>query len=549
VLERLIEYWLDSAGERGYQPAFVQMLIGDGHRVLHSSRHSPIEFGKDVISVAPDSVPCAYQLKGNPGGRLTLVQFREIQPQLQGLVTQAIAFPGVPNVQHRSYLITNGYVEEEVQVAIRQMNQTWERQGYGANALTVLARGDLLERAQSLGAALWPFGVANLGALVELLSHPGNDILPLSKVDTLLSAMYHLAEEGKVATEPELTRLVTSAALLMSVSLRNFDNKENHFATISAWVLFVAYTIAACERAGFSPTEKIEGSITGARLAIFDALTALSSETVGRKHLTEGQGLADGEFYHARVALLNGLLSTYWLWCRRENLKPAVLAQVEQFLPLAPASRSLWGEGVLPQLLAHYWCTSRRSPYRKTESILTSLLGAIVEAQLGREGSPLASPYYGISDVVRHRLMTMLGTLDDPFEDESFANASYCAEGLIHLMVRANLKQDCKTLWSDYTRLNHRWFEVSEPWQFCTLSSANGLNVNKVVPNAGQWTSLQVEASRCETPKVPARLRADPVLLLMLVIVMPQRATPDVVRFLGSVFSDVWFLPQPPPAP
>jgi hypothetical protein len=234
VLERLIEHWLDSAGERGYQPAFVQMLIGDGHRVLHSSRHSPIEFGKDVISIAPDGVPCAYQLKGNPGGRLTLAQFREIQPQLQGLVTQAIAFPGVPNVPHRSYLVTDGYVEEEVQSAIQQMNQTWERQGHGANALAVVARGDLLEHAQSLGAALWPFGLADLGALIELLSHRGNDMLPLSKVDTLLSAMYRLAEKDKVLTQPELTRLVTSAALLISVSLRNFDNKENHFATISA---------------------------------------------------------------------------------------------------------------------------------------------------------------------------------------------------------------------------------------------------------------------------------------------------------------------------
>jgi hypothetical protein len=545
VLERLIEYWLDSAGERGYQPAFVQMLVSDGHRVLHSSRHSPIEFGKDVISIAPDGVPCAYQLKGNPGGRLTLTQFRDIQSQLQGLVTQAIAFPGVPNVRHRSYLVTNGYVEEEVQTAVQQLNQTWERQGHGANALTVLARGDLLERAQSLGAALWPFGVTDLGALVELLSHPGSDMLPLSKVDTLLSAMYQLADAGRVPTNPELTRLVTSAALLISVSLRNFDNKENHFATISAWVLFIAYTIAACERAGLTPSEKIEGSIAGARVAIFDALTALSSETVGRKHVTEGEGLADGEFYHARVALLNGLLSTYWLWCRREGLEPAGLAQVEQFLPLDPGRRSLWGEGVLPQLLAHYWCISQRSSDRKAESILTTLLGAIIESQLGRDGSPLASPYYGIADVIRHRLMATLGSRDDPFEDESFGNASYFAEGLIHLMVRANLKQDCKVFWPDYTRLNHRWFEVGEPWQFCTLHSERGLNVNKVVPSTGQWRSLQEEASSCETAKVPARLRADAVLLLLFVIVVPQRATPDVVRFLGSVFSEVWFLPQP----
>ena len=116
------------------------MLVGENHRVLHSTRHSPIEFGKDVISLDPDGTPCAFQLKGNPGGRLTLTQFREIEAQLIQLVTQAIAYPGVPDIRHQSYLVTNGLVEEEVQRAIRDLNQTWERNGYGADALLVLER-------------------------------------------------------------------------------------------------------------------------------------------------------------------------------------------------------------------------------------------------------------------------------------------------------------------------------------------------------------------------------------------------------------------------
>ena len=53
MLERLVEYWLDSVNERTYQPAFVQMLVNDGHCVLHSTRHAPIEFGKDVLTIAP----------------------------------------------------------------------------------------------------------------------------------------------------------------------------------------------------------------------------------------------------------------------------------------------------------------------------------------------------------------------------------------------------------------------------------------------------------------------------------------------------------------
>jgi hypothetical protein len=119
VLERLIESWLDSASERSYQAPFCQMLAGEGHLVVHSTRHAQIEFGKDVISIAPDGTPCAFQLKGNPGGRLTLGQLREIKPQLLELVTQPIVHPGVPEAaRHRCYLVTNGEADERNYVGL-----------------------------------------------------------------------------------------------------------------------------------------------------------------------------------------------------------------------------------------------------------------------------------------------------------------------------------------------------------------------------------------------------------------------------------------------
>ncbi len=129
MYERLLEGWLDSASERSYQGPFCQVLAAQGYAVLHSTRHAPIEFGKDVIAVAPDGVPCAYQLKGNPGSRLTHAQYREIAPQLFELATQSIVFPGRPPGPHRSYLVTNGNVDEEVQRAIDDMNRNFAERG------------------------------------------------------------------------------------------------------------------------------------------------------------------------------------------------------------------------------------------------------------------------------------------------------------------------------------------------------------------------------------------------------------------------------------
>ena len=79
MLERLIENWLDSAGERTYQRCFCQMLIGQGYRIVHSTEHTPLELGKDVIAVSSDDKIVGFQLKGNPGKSPKPSQFDEIR--------------------------------------------------------------------------------------------------------------------------------------------------------------------------------------------------------------------------------------------------------------------------------------------------------------------------------------------------------------------------------------------------------------------------------------------------------------------------------------
>ena len=190
MLEKLVESWLDSAGERSYQPAFCQMLAAEGHLVLHSTRHSQIEFGKDIISVAPDRVACAFQLKGNPKARLTLTQFNTIRSQIQALVTQPIVYPGLNarKRHHRSYLVTNGEIDEEVQRAVDDLNRGFQHL-YGANALQLWSRGRMFDMAMRLGSSLWPAELGDLNTLLELLVHSGEDQFPAAKFHLLLAAI------------------------------------------------------------------------------------------------------------------------------------------------------------------------------------------------------------------------------------------------------------------------------------------------------------------------------------------------------------------------
>ena len=150
MIEKLLENWLDSASERSYQPVFVQMLVADGYRVLHSSRHCLLEYGKDILAIAPDGVGCAFQLKGDPKGRMKVDEFRKsIQPQLVQLLAQRPSYPGFPREPHRAYLVSNGQFEEEVQIAAREMD------GYLAK-LELWSRGHLLDACLRHAKTLWP---------------------------------------------------------------------------------------------------------------------------------------------------------------------------------------------------------------------------------------------------------------------------------------------------------------------------------------------------------------------------------------------------------
>lgn len=117
MLEKLIEGWLDKINERGYQPAFCTALAAQGFTILHNTRHSPMELGKDVVARAANGQVNLYQLKGDPGGRMTGNEFRALIPQLDQLMTLAWN-AAAPLNSEIPFLVTNGYVEEEARIAI-----------------------------------------------------------------------------------------------------------------------------------------------------------------------------------------------------------------------------------------------------------------------------------------------------------------------------------------------------------------------------------------------------------------------------------------------
>lgn len=547
MLSRLLENWLDSANEKTYQPVFCQILSAQGHIILHSTRHNILEFGKDILTIDPDGEPCAYQLKGNPGSRLTLSQFQQIQAQLVQLVTQPIELPARKVRPHKTFLVTNGEIDEAVTVAINSLNRGFEVQQTIGHPIETISRGQLLAWLIEMGLNLWPTELEDLNGLLQLLVWKGNDIFPINLLHDLLAPLLCLTNEIK--TKPNayiLQRRITSASILTAVSIKNFNLEKNYFAIISAWVLYCAYVIAACNRFKYSYNNNGKKAIDIAIKAIFDNLSGLCDELIEKKYYIEGNLLADNFVYKGRFTLLVALMSLYWFWCESEGWpNDSQQTFIKTFIPNGFRGLYLWGEGVVPQFLIYLWFQRAINTTPQPDFLLARLLMDIVALNTNKQGLGLPAPYYNFDEIVRHTLRDLLGLREDPLQGDSFKNDSYFALALLHLLVRTNLKQTCKQIWPDFTKLGQKHFLPSKPWRYCLWRTDGGEEITEQPPLTKAWGELVNEARDVTCTEVPNELKSNKYLLMLFIILFPFRGIPSVIRYLGKEFNDSWFIPPP----
>jgi len=525
VLEKLLENWLDSASERSYQPVFVQLLSAQGYRVVHSTRHTALEYGKDVLAIDAKGNGCAFQLKSHRRGKLGLTQFRDdIQPQLVQLMTQPVVFPGFPVRPHRAYLVSNGYYDEEVQRAIDDLN----RMPYPSK-VSLLSRGDLLAWCKKFGASLWPSELDDSRLLLELFLSDPRDVLPAKKLSQLIGKILALeSSEAKLSSKPAYYRSATSGALLTGIATAGFAEAENHFAVASAWTLLAVSLIAAGEKRQY----KIDGAslktLQLAETAIADALSQLWNEVTERKHLIEGNALSDHEVYGWRCTTLLGLLSCLALLdetslCLTEEAR----LELKQWLIQPHKNIDLWGEGAIASLVPWLVWLRKHDATIRPDFEIARLAKAVIARSQHKSTSPLANPYYSYEEIVRFYLRLAKDGEISSVGEEAAAGSSFTAEPLIHLLVRTNLKQTCRALWPDFTRISHRVCLPDKKWEYCTLNITSGADQTKIYPSTYNWADLKAEAIQPRNATIPLELSARPWLLALWWQVAPYRYTSD----------------------
>lgn len=536
MIEKLLENWLDSASERSYQAVFVQMLSAQGYRVIHSTRHASTEFGKDVLAIAPDGVGCAYQLKGNPGKRLSLNEFKNEQGQLVQLMSQPVTFPGFPDCAHRSYLVTNGYFEEEVQLAVDQLNR-----GPYMSKVQLIARGHLLNWCAEFGSALWPSELSDTKTLLELYLAEPTGLMPNQKLFEMLCAILGLHTGHGLVARAEFRRRVSSAALLTGIATARFAEAENHMAVVHAWILFLVHVVAASEKHGCEIDGSIANAVQLAEAGGCDALVALWREVISKKHLVEGNALTDPEIYGWRIATLLGLL-TCLAFADEESslLTPEERDHLHEWLSSPPRGIDLWGEAALANLLPWLIWLRKHDATIRPDIEIAGLLETVIKQNQAKSVDPLAAPYYDFGEVAKHRYgLHKLGE-NDPFDRETFAGSTFTAEALFHLLVRTNLKSKCKGIWPSFTRLSHRRLCMDETWHYCLLDAPGGVDETKIYPSTYEWSKIKSEAIGSGLPSLPLAMRSRPWLLASWWQVAPHRLTTSSSHVLAEDVIPGW---------
>jgi len=527
--ERIIENWLDKSTERSYQIPFCQALIKKGHSVIHLTRHSAMEMGKDVISISPEGIPCAYQLKSTKNKRLTLSEWRsEIEPQLNSLVYNSINENYVKSkTNHNSYVVINKFVDEEVVASLSQFNETILKNYNGKiKPVEIIHRGQLLDMFLSFENDLWPSELFDIKTYLELFLEDGKGMLNKYNLGELLKNTYF--KEDNELSKTEVLRAISSASLITASAISNYTIENNHFAEFEAWVMYLSYTLAIAEKNNLNLSE-ISSELNIAKNSIYNSLSRLCDELSDRNEYLVGTG-DDIPLYWIRITNLAGLMSLYGLWRKIEENEPNHQDEfIKKFLLKYERKLYLWGEYAVPQGLAYYLYSLSTDSTLRSDFILLEMISTIMSNYFKNHDVIFPNPYYNVEDIFDHILKIAKEPLDDSFDSTTFT-----LEGLMHLFNRKNWKQRLKVLWIQYSHYSIRKFVPKNIWEYYFWRCKDGIEKTDMVPLKEEWNSFKEKAFECEGTEIPSLIKNYPILYLCFIIVNPHRLNSSGMRWLDT---------------
>lgn len=497
MLERLVENWLTRINEKSFQTPFCQLLLAEGHRLIHVSRHGEREQGKDVIAYSPEGELCAYQLK-TASGKIKQSEWAGYVDQVIRLVEIAVRHPNVPEGQpHTPCFVTNGELDDAVLEEILNRNIGWRTRGL--NELKVITGHNLLERFCKEQSDFWPQDPADLECFLHLCSDKGDGILDKPRFWHLLDSELAPVREG---THAQCTRALATVGIFVWYALAPFSRTQNHVALVEGWTMWCSSILSVAEEHKLEDKHFLN-AFSMARHWLRDALRELSEEVLARPDWVEGDVLAEAAepcLYLTRATWLLGFLCAYGLLLISEDVAPppALLETIER----QSKNLYLWGESAVPSFLSLIWFKKKSTGTAAPDFLLASLIRSIASSHRQDRPSGLPSPYVSPGEVL---LSQIPGSGVRPEEPPG---QSYCLEGLVLLLSKRNWRETAANIWPDISRVPFAGYKPARLTDTYRWLTEQGQNTTVVPLPTQSWTELRKRAESAIGETVPRLLLA-----------------------------------------
>jgi len=498
-----------------------------------------LELGKDVLAIDPGGQLMAYQLKGNPSGRLTISQWQKLLPQINTLVYQPVSHPAIkPGTIHTPVLVTNGEINEDVNAAIVAYNADLSATLPRRNPLQTMARGQLLKFIIDSADTVWPVDIQVQRNILNMFSSAGDDELPMKEFIDILGEVF---QGGYAETAIPSVHLVT--AILAS----NWIAHENYFELVKMYVLLTVSSVcyqARWKKQRARDKKFIDEMIFDVRTHLRSFIDDLATNFKAGHPLLNKDVFAEFAYYHPRKKMISGLASAALL-DRDLVLNRDTWDYLWELVCKAKHSSFMLWEGIIPYCLAEFWALSNIQGTKEPDIRLVGLINGILTSNdtEDSEQRQLPGPYYTLCDVVEWKYKIALQNLRSDIDRDSHYRRSWFADALFLLLVRRNYKSMCKYLWPALTKFVHVRTRLPDAFSFGPAKCDSALSEDKIidVTHAKSWSDAVTEASQTPTPLIPPELLMRPALTLLYCLFVPQRMDRDVILWLDRAFCRTWY--------
>jgi hypothetical protein len=534
VAERLLESWLDSQTERRYQPGFIQMLVSEGWTVLHNTRHSPIELGKDVVARDPSGVLHCFQLKGNPGSRVTKSEAANLLVQFHELIRlpPGPEFQRNPQEKHVAVFVTNGEIDEEARLLFERAGAACGQSGVAASSYELWPRGKMLSMAKP-AMRVWPASIESTRLILNLLAGDGREPPVPADISTIMVSLLPPAE----ATSPAKTSALSGMLVVSEIIKQRWYEKENHQALHAVTVLTCIAVLPLADTKerlrmieGYAPLalEHCSDLLAEAKERNFEPNSAWAErDMLGEIDVMWERRRLVADC--AAIALLGG-----------RNLSPELRSYVADLVTSVTHHRMLWGQAQIPSLIVAFWARSLFDAGIGKEFDLAAALCAVEQANGGNDDrTMLPGPYYPWPDVYA-LLQNKPHMTDTPIFNDTAHGHLHFGRAIMGMLAKRNLKRTCRALWADHTRVIHEEPELEDHVFFSAVLADEG-SMREVQLRTGIWADVVNEAiDGGAAPYLDPYASLD-WLLAAYVSLVPYRAWTRVLLWLDRQFGVTWY--------